>query len=156
LQEGEQAWAAREIAGLWSAKAGAGAMKAESLQAHAALYLKLLATDKTLALPRNEPLVKRSRETLKRLPPEYLTLERIISEVGKEDYELTLAGIVGGTVPELKSTGRVRGAFTKKGFDERARAKLDAGAQDSDAWVLTSSPQAVDPDAAIVRLRSLY
>ena len=44
------------------------------------------------------------------------------------------------TVPELTSNRRVRGAFTKKAYEEKASDLLKSGMQTGDAWVLSDVP----------------
>src|SRR5208282_2053871 len=111
-------------------------------------------TDPTLALPRDEALVENARVQLRRLPLSELALERLVADVSRDDADLNLGTILGGTVPELTSNRRVRGAFTKKAYDEKASDLLKSGMQTGDAWVL--SDVADDSGKAASDLSSAY
>ncbi len=137
LDAAAEAWLLPRLTEPWLDRLGANSEDGKAVKAHTALYLRLLGADATLALPRDEALVRRAREELKRLPLTDLALERLIADVAREDADLSLGSILGGTVPELSSNRRVRGAFTKKAYDEKASDLLKAGLQGGDGWVLS-------------------
>jgi type VI secretion system protein ImpL len=149
-----QAWLLPRLTEPWLERVGAGTEDGKAVKAHTTLYLRLLASDPSLALPRDEVLVKRSREQLQRLPLTDLALARLISDVGRDDTDLTLGSMLGGTVPELTSNRRVRSAFTKKAYDEKAAELLKSGLQTGDSWVLSEVPD--DSSKGTRDLQSAY
>jgi len=110
----------------------------QALRAHVATYLRLLAQDPGLALPRDGRLVERSRTVLRGLPLADLALERVIAAAGQQQEDLTLAGLLGGSLPEYTSKSRVRAAFTKRAYTGRVGELLKAGMKDADGWVLAA------------------
>jgi type VI secretion system protein ImpL len=108
--------------------------------AHAQLYARLLGETPPPLLPRDEALVRRARASLKSISPAALALERLVAEVAREEEDFTLAGLLGGATSKLRSDGRVRAAFTRRGWEERVRPRLDSGLSAEDAWV--PGPQA--------------
>ncbi len=149
-----QAWLLPRLTDPYLQRLGANSEDGKAVKAHTALYLRLLGTDPTLALPRDEALVENARVQLRRLPLSELALERLVADVSRDDADLNLSTILGGTVPELTSNRRVRGAFTKKAYDEKASDLLKSGMQTGDAWVLSDA--ADDSGKAASDLSSAY
>ncbi len=154
-----KAWMERELADRWSRRPGvAGNEEMIKLaSAHAALYPVLLEKDPELLLARDEPLVKSVRSGLGRLSLSRLALEQLVSAPGLEDYDLTLAGVVGPSAVYLKGTEKVRGAFTRRAFEERIAEVLDGPQGESDTWVVghANSGESDEEDARN-RLRNEY
>jgi type VI secretion system protein ImpL len=153
LDAAAQAWVLPRLTDPWLERLGANSEDGRAVKAHTALYLRLLGANAALALPRDEALVKRARDQLQRLPLTDLALERLISDVARDDTDLTLGSILGGTAPELASSRRVRSAFTKKA-SEKVEELLKSGMQAGDAWVL--SDVADDTGTGARDLRSAY
>ncbi len=135
-----QAWLLPRLTGPWLERLGASSEDGKAVTAHTALFLRLLASDPTLALPRDSDLVMHARDVLKRLPLTDLALERLIADVARDESDVTLGSILGGGVPELTAKRQVRGAFTKKAYDEKTSDLLKSGMQTGDAWVLSDVP----------------
>src|SRR5262249_2755187 len=99
----------KQLAASWYAASGAGPKAARSAEAHAATYLKLMARDSFLAVPRNELVVKSSRKVLRRLPIVVPVLERVIEESSGDESDLTVAGVLDSPFTALKGKQKVRG-----------------------------------------------
>jgi type VI secretion system protein ImpL len=158
VTEADRQWVAQEILGRWTAalEGEASPEMLSELEANAKLYA-LVATEAALLRSRNEPLVKRMRASLARLPWEKFQLEKLVSDVSDTVPELTLKGVLGGSAPSLKSAGRVRGAFTKKGWEEVVKERLAKPEENSEAWVLeTQGATGPAAEKQIRRLRSAY
>ncbi|MFN0062487.1 MAG: type VI secretion system membrane subunit TssM [Myxococcaceae bacterium] len=119
---------------------------AKLLLPHAQTYAALLATENPPLLPRDDGLVRRARNTLRKLPPAALTIERLATEIGRQEEDLTLTDLLGGSTAQLRSSGKVRAAMTRRVWAERVRPQLEGGLYATEAWVLGTAPQA-SPDA---------
>lgn len=135
----------------------------QALETNARFYLSLLAADTAhLAMPRNAAAVRITRETLTRTSATDIALEQLIEAVEQEGYGLNLQTIVGGSVTVLRSDARIRGAFTRRGWEEYVRDRLNTSLDQisGEAWVLGRN--ANDAQAAarrqlqIRQLRSEY
>lgn len=153
-------WIGARVAERWRGRwtVAADPAAAEYLAANASLYARLLAGDPTLALPRYEDLVRRIRLVLQRVPMSTLAVEKLVAEADGKGYDLTLQAILGGPVPSLRGQGVVRGAFTRRGYDEVLKARLDNPGALLEPWVLASSPKEADAvdSKEFARLRSAY
>ena len=147
---------AERWAGRWTVASDPAA--AEYLKANASLYARLLAGDPTLALPRYEDLVRRMRLVLARVPVSTLAVEKLVAEADGKGYELNLQGILGGPYPSLRGEGTVRGAFTRRGFDEVLKARLENPGAILEPWVLAASQGEADAvdSKEFTRLRTAY
>ncbi|HJL14167.1 MAG TPA: type VI secretion system membrane subunit TssM [Sandaracinaceae bacterium LLY-WYZ-13_1] len=124
----------------------------EEMERHARLFARLLGEEDDLRLedptnvqpedslrfPREDDTVERTRRALTRVSLTDMALERIIQEIEPMDYGLTLANLVGNTVPPMQSDGEVRGAFTRRAWDTRVREMLESeeGGVFGEPWVL--------------------
>jgi type VI secretion system protein ImpL len=126
--------------------------------AHAQLYARLLGESPPPLLSRDEGLVRRARASLKSLSPAALALERLVAEVAREEEDFTLSNLLGGVTSKLRSTGHVRAAFTRRGWEERVRPRLEAGLSAADAWVPgpTAARRDEGADASALALRNEY
>ena len=156
LGESEQAWAANRLAQDWKGRPGISPKVARSADAHAALYLKLLSRDPSLAIARSESTVAGSRKVLQRLPLIAPVLEQMIDELSGESSDLTLVSLLDRPLAALKGTGQIRGAFTKKIYREKICDSFPARLKNWDAWVVQSDRAPADPEAAAQELRSRY
>ncbi len=159
IDEPLAAWLGARVAARWQRRwsAAAAPASAERLAANASLYAKVLSADPTFALPRYEDLVRRVRRVLARVPMSMLAVERLAGEVDAKGYEVTLATVLGGPVPSLRSAEKVRGAFTRKGYDE-LKPRLDDPSGILELWVLASDPKELEAVQAreFERLRTRY
>jgi type VI secretion system protein ImpL len=162
-------WIGNRVAERWRGRwtVAADPAAAEHLAANANLYARLLATEGqnsgqggavTLALPRYQDLVQRMRLVLARVPMSTLAVEKLVAEADGKGYDLTLQAILGGPVPSLRGQGVVRGAFTRRGYEEVVKARLENPGALLEPWVLAATPK--DADAVdskeFARLRSAY
>lgn len=137
-----QAWLGDRIAAAWMQDQGVEQTdeQLQQMTRHVRLFAQLLSTDDNLALPRDEKLVHDVRLALASRPPADLLLEPLIVEASGEVSDVSLSTILGVVSGPIQSHAVVRGAFTRRGWDERIRPELskpDFGA----AWVL--GPEAV-------------
>lgn len=94
--------------------------------------------DESLRFPRDDDTVTRSRRALTRVSVTDMALERIVADIEPMGYELTLENLVGNTVRPMRSDGLVRGAFTRRAWDNRVREMLQSPESRvfGEAWVL--------------------
>ncbi|HEY6004270.1 MAG TPA: type VI secretion system membrane subunit TssM [Anaeromyxobacter sp.] len=162
-------WIGSRVAERWRRRwtVAADPAAAEHLAANASLYARLLATETqnaaqggsvTLALPRYQDLVQRLRLVLARVPMSTLAVEKLVAEADGKGYDLNLQAILGGPYPSLRGEGSVRGAFTRRGYDEVLKARLENPGALLEPWVLAASPTEADAvdSKEFARLRSAY
>jgi len=152
----ERELVAKQLAASWSGASGVSPKAVRSAEAHAAIYLKLLARDPSLGVPRNELVVKNSRKVLRRLPIVLPVLERVIEENSGEELDLTVAGLLDSPFPPLKGRQKIRGAFTKKVYQDKICGNFPNLVKNLDAWVVASEEGALDSETAAQQLRSRY
>lgn len=120
--------------------------------ANAELFARLLSDDPSLSFPRYEDVVRILRGILARNSPWRLAIDRLVAEVEPKRFDVTLGTIMRGQVTALRSDDRVRGAFTKDGYD-LVKGLLEKGDLYSEFWVLAMDPK---EDKARARVRSEY
>jgi type VI secretion system protein ImpL len=149
------AQAAERTRGRW--RVGSDPAAAEHVAANASLFAKLLASDASLALPRYEDLVRRMRLVLARVPISTLAVEKLVGEADGKGYEITIGAVMGGPVPSLRGAAGVRGAFTRRGYEEVLKPRLEDPGGIIEPWVIASSADADAVEAKEVeRLRTRY
>jgi type VI secretion system protein ImpL len=168
LGEEEQAFVGAQIAERWTRRwtLASDPVAAEHLAANAALYVRLLGADAgqaqpggaTLALPRYEDLVRRIRRVLARVPPASLALEKLLVAADGKGQALSLDSILGGPLASLKARARVRAGFTRAGYDEVMKPRLDDAAGALEPWVLAVEGRDVEGQKVkeLEELRGLY
>jgi len=157
--EPDRAWLTERLADKWSGGARSrdpGATR--RVTANAALFARLLAIEPGLALTRYDDLVRRMRGVLARVSFTTLAVERLVRATEPRGFDLTLPAILGEPVPLLRNEGRVRGAFTRKGYDEAIKELLDDPGAVLEPWVLARDGKDEDDRLAEAagRLRSRY
>ncbi|MCP3098211.1 type VI secretion system membrane subunit TssM [Myxococcus sp. K15C18031901] len=163
LGEAEREWIVTSLRERWGRKAGFAdsAQRTTQMANHIDLYVKLLAQDPALAFVRNDQVVRDVRVVLDRLPFSTLALAQIVSEVSrkKDQYDVTLSSVLGSTAQHIKGKGRVRAAFTRKGWEKVVAPKLEHPLQGADIWVLdkdTDSTNEIELARQERALRSAY
>jgi type VI secretion system protein ImpL len=150
LGDPEQQFVGRTVAehwtGRWSASVDPAAPRL--IEANARLFAKLLASDPTLALPRDEDLVRRERRVLGRLPLSDLAVEHLASGMDGKGYDLELGGLLEGPTVALRAAARVRGAFTRRAYEETIKARLGDPASLVELWVIAGSGKEGEDRAA--------
>ena len=125
-------------------------------------YVEVLREHPELELELDEELVERVRQVLRRSDQTEAELARLIEAAGKVDgvADVSLASLKLGTRVYKNDGVRVRGAFTRQGWERYARAELGSrrGGFAGREWVLgLSDRQAKDRQLANrMRLRSRY
>ncbi len=158
IGEAESQWIASQLASRWSelATEGSPGEAAAAVEAHLNLYGRL-ASDPSLLVQRNEPVVRRIRTALALLPWEKFALEKVIAEVSGELPDLTLKGVMGGAATWLKGTRPVRSAFTRKGWETLIQPRLSGQQENSEGWVLgEAARKGKAADAETRALKSAY
>jgi type VI secretion system protein ImpL len=161
LDDAQRAWLAPQLATRWAAadpkKRPATRTAAETLTQRSLQYLS---DYPELLFGRDADVVRRTREALTRLPLAQHELDRIVARAAEEGYDLNLAKLVGRS-HALVGTKGIRSAFTRRGWENLVRDRLDAGALEhaGELWVLgladrQSGSQQVQ--AQLDALRSLY
>ncbi len=141
IGDAEQEWIARQFASAWAERAGATADPTgpKLMEKHAHLFAKLLSGDSALALPRDEALVRRARQVLARLPLDAFAEERLVAEVDGKGLDLTLPALVGRPVAALRARQAVRGAYTRRAYEEIVRPRLEHPDGLFEPWVLVAA-----------------
>jgi type VI secretion system protein ImpL len=133
---------ARLIRGLierWAdAQPAARTTPRETLAAHARLYVDLLEERPELRVARDHDAVRAARLGLSRLAPSRVALAELIGELEGRGYDLTLQRMIGSTGSAIAAREHVRGAYTRRAWDEHVRARIEASgvAGAGAAWVL--------------------
>jgi type VI secretion system protein ImpL len=157
--EAAQAWLVDRIVERWIGGPKARDPAAgQKVAANAAAFARLLAEDGVQALTRYDDLVRRMRNVLSRVPTVNLAVEKLVREVEPRGLDLTLAAIMGEPIPVLRCDAVIRGAFTRKGYEEHLKARLDDPASVLEPWVLArdSKDQEQRLAEAARQLRSRY
>jgi type VI secretion system protein ImpL len=146
LREAEQKWAAGRLMALWrrAASEGVTATARDAVERNLRLYLHLVAGEPAFGLARQKDLVDRGRATLSRAPYEELLLERLVAAADGPAYDLDLASLLGPASGGIRWERSVRGAFTRRGWEEVIRGRLDASDEQEDGWVLGDNRGAQD------------
>lgn len=164
-------WLTRYVVDRWARQLGVptNATARAAMTQNVDLYVGFLFRDENLAFRRRGDVVNLVRQALTRSSQMNIAIDQIINEVDREGWDLTLGQMVGGTVsPLITANGinpnelaRVRGAFTRKGWEERVRGRLVAPMESlvGEPWVLgtdaTRTPEA-ERDRQIRELKSRY
>lgn len=158
IDAAEQDWIGRLVAATWSSRRGAADTATSAYAENARLFAKLLAADPALALPRSEDLVRRERRVLARLPLSALAEERLVADLDSRGYELTLAAMLGGPVAALRSENTVRGAYTRRAYEEVMKERLANPGALIELWVIGGEGKEDEQRTAaeLDRLRSRY
>jgi type VI secretion system protein ImpL len=135
LDAGGAARLARALAGAWCARIGA---PESTCAMHASLFVTLAQSDEGLRTTRDERAVRLGRLGLGRVPSGRVALEDLVSAAEGRGYDVTLGRVVGTTGRALVATAHVRGAFTRRGWEDVVRAHIDGTIRDraADAWLL--------------------
>lgn len=108
-------------------------------------------------LPRQDRAIRLARLGLGRTRTDRAALDALVDAAHGRGYDLTLTRMVGTTGRALTSDHHVRGAFTRRGWEEVVRARIDATEGDAvRAWVLGSGPAARSTPASRELLRRAY
>jgi type VI secretion system protein ImpL len=157
----QQDWVRERLIARLSRAAGKDPALVEAAKTNADLYVGFMREFPDLAFPRDKEVVQRAREALNRVPATARALARLIGLAEPEGLGLTLERLVGMN-GALRSEGQVRGAFTRRGFENVVRDRLtpeildDAG----ELWVLglANGSDAVKEQRAVQleQLRTAY
>jgi type VI secretion system protein ImpL len=158
LGEAEQQYVAEQVAERWGGRAIAPGQTADPIAENAALYARLLAADERLGATRNQALVTRARRVLARARFAELALNKLIGEPALRDRDLALNAVLGGPSTVLVGRVKIRGAFTRRGYEDLMKARLDSPGEILEPWVLSGD---VGEGAARLKgeledLKSLY
>jgi type VI secretion system protein ImpL len=161
IVERERRWLTDQVVRRWGDQLEVEPKKEEreAMATNARLYFDLLAQDPKLAFPRDVAMVGKARVPLSSVPVESLEIERLVGEVENEGLDLTLAHILGGAAGPLRSNERIRGAFTRKGWEGKVRQLLsEERADDAEVWVLgqSATTDRATRDQRRKKLRSRY
>lgn len=157
--EADRAWAVERIAGRWTEGATAReAAAARKVTANAELFLEILAEEPALGLVRYDDLVRRVRGVLNRVPYTSLAVQRLVQAVEPKGLGVTLPTLLGEPIPTLRGEAKVRGAFTKDGYEGVVKALLDDPSSLLEPWVLARDAKDAEERLAEAtkRLRTRY
>jgi type VI secretion system protein ImpL len=113
-----------------------------------------------LSFTRDADVARRARAALTRVPLARHTLDRIVERVAEEGFDLNLTQLM-GRPGSILAQGRVRGAFTRRGYENVVRELLNPDSIDyaGELWVLGLADRK-DKDrqiaAQVAELSALY
>lgn len=153
----EQAW----ILDTLMARRGRGvAKKGDPAIEPMSIFLRLLASEPTLAIARADEVVKQVRQVMRRAHLEQFILDKMMADLNREDLSVGLPELVGYGVTTLESSARIRGAFTRKAWEKKVRVRLAKAGEPEDRWVLggeQETPEAgKNAEDQLVLLRTQY
>lgn len=146
---------ARLAHGLAQAWCGALGRPARACEPHAALLLGMTDRSDRPRVPRHERAIHLGRLGLGRTSADHAALDALIDASAGRGYDLTLARMVGATAHALTSEQHVRAAFTRRGWEEVVRERIDAAADRDRAWLLGAADEREAP-ASREALREAY
>jgi type VI secretion system protein ImpL len=159
--EPSKKWLEGELASRWGAsQPSLDAASKQSIRSMAATYSEYMAEYSELSFTRDKDVVRRTRMALTRVPFAEQALERIIALSAQDGYELTLERLIGRS--PIQSSSAIRGAFTRRGWENRVRSMFDASVLDhaGELWVLglADGDQGAERQlkAQLAELSSLY
>ncbi|MCC7539486.1 MAG: type VI secretion system membrane subunit TssM [Deltaproteobacteria bacterium] len=165
LDDAARTFLTEEVVERWAAALGRppNSGQREAMRTHVRLYLQLLANDPSIAIQRDAVVVLRARAALTRADVMDLAIEQVIGEIEREGWDLTFHDLTGGaiTTPLIQNVKRVRGAFTRRAWTERVRARLRDPIEEllGEPWVLGIDPRLINTvprEQQIVLLRNNY
>jgi type VI secretion system protein ImpL len=157
LDDAHKSWLVKQMVNHWEAILGSRSEVdlEQAILPHARTYIEMLAVDpEQLAFRRDDKVVRSARRALNRIPLPTLELERIIDQANREYPSLALMDVV-GAIPEMRASKKVRGAFTRRAWEERLQARMDSAFQGSEAWVLARDAKE-NEEANRAELRTRY
>ncbi len=126
---------AHALAQAWCGSLG---RDATSCERHASLALEL---DRP-RVGRHTDAIRVARLGLARSRPDQAMLDALIASTSGRGYDMTLARMVGTSGRALVGDAHVRGAFTRRGWEEVVRARIDAGEDSAErAWMLGTTTE---------------
>jgi type VI secretion system protein ImpL len=134
----QQKWVTGQLARKWLAGQATPSTELVRLaQTNADLYTRFAAERAELAFARDKDVIKRVRMALNRVPSTERALDRIVRTVDPDGFDLDVDALV-GSMAGLTATKRVRGAYTRRGWEGRVRDLLSTDMLDNagELWVL--------------------
>lgn len=137
FDDAQQAFVRERLLGRFLRIAGEDEKLKVSAKTNADLYVTFMTEFPDLMFTRDKEVVARLRGVLNRLPATARTLARLIAMCEAEDYGLNLTRMVGATAA-IHESGAVRGAFTRRGWENIVRDHLNAEMLEDagELWVL--------------------
>lgn len=163
----QKAFLMRTLVAAWSAGAPQSPADLAARTANVSAYLDQLQDHpQELALPRDANTVRSVREVLNRTSTVDLALQGIIDAVTPMGFDITLPRALGRSPEHVFQVGptegrTVRGAFTRRGWEEYVRDRLNAAPEEivGEAWVLGQNPNIARTERladALADVRSQY
>ncbi|MEY4581697.1 MAG: hypothetical protein RL701_6400 [Pseudomonadota bacterium] len=153
-------WVETALRERWLPSAGDDKDLQGGVAKHAQLYCDFVTELPELAFPRDQEVVHGVRATLNRVPTIERALAHLIATAAHRNFDLSIFDLV-GAVNVFRDVGKVRGAFTRRGYEQYVRDALttelleDAG----ELWVLGLA-EGADPKAQrerqLAQLKTAY
>lgn len=132
---------------------------AKAVESSVRTYLELLQSNAKVALERDPQIVLRVRNALNRVPIASSALDDIIASFDGQGFDLSLNRMIGGAAAGISTPRTIRGAFTRRAWEERIEPLLEKPWDSSTDWVLGSVGKDLSTTARDIeakRLRSQY
>ena len=133
----DNAWLTATVARRWGKATGEPEDSAtlERLQRHVATYVDAMRADSGLRLARNSNTVAAVRSVLVRVPQEVAVIAQLTN--GVDSYSLSLQDLLGDTTAPVYSDKKIRGAYTRAGWENVVRGRVAQMTTDAESlWVL--------------------
>ena len=145
IGESERAWITAHRTGYLPEQLAPGSSESAERQRrwreHLDLYLKLLATDPSLAFTRNDTYQRGRARRAEQAALRAAAAHPDRLGCGARVRSRSSPAVLGGTAANIKSKGLVRGAFTRKGWDKLVRERLELRRRTRDSWCSTATQE---------------
>ncbi len=145
---------ARALAEAWCTSVGRPRAECEP---HASLLFAITRANDRPRVERREAAIRLGRLGLGRTHADQAALDALLAAANARGYDLTLARMIGTSGRALTTDRHIRGAFTRRGWEDVVRARIDASDQDGDrAWVVGTAGASRSTLATREALRRAY
>ncbi|HET6346761.1 MAG TPA: ImcF-related family protein, partial [Myxococcota bacterium] len=131
------AWLLDHLRRRWSlALGGTASEQSEAMTPHLEAYLAGADADPNRLEPRDSALVTAAQAVLARMPADEALLEHVVGDAEAESLSLRQLVAMGDGMLPWASEARVRGGYTRRGYETVVAARLAAWPVGLEAWVL--------------------
>lgn len=156
----EREWLVNRITERWALalRANLDAEDLGKMKENVSFYLELLDNNPDMAIARSKKAVQDTRNLLNRVSYAEAVVKQIIAESSDQDRGLNVRRIMDGAVTPIASnrSRMVRGIFTRWGWEEVVKKRLEKEREHNDRWVFGSAAAGAADDKFIAELKSHY
>ncbi len=166
LNAARQRWLKRAVARQWihgeMCETTSPDCSMTAIAPHLELYVQNLSSGAVVEgsrpFPRDRAIVQAARNALVRVPQTQLVLSEIIEQVAPLDYDQTIDRLVGDASGALQSKRRIRGAFTRRAWENHVRKYLSdpRKREHEQQWVLLAKASVRHASLSESRAKELH